>query len=223
MKNLINIITVIGLFALIATGCKDCPEEIVGGGKLKVVEYSDSLKCGSSVSSFFPASYDDWTSLKSWSAMIYDKSIVQQGGQISGLSFFADDCFNSKSYTVNRQKIFLATTNETAFTNSLRPDHDDNYTMKQVFEGDITWTEGDWNYIEFDENYTYDNSENLLVYFSNRHGGSVGSSPLDGVSFIWKFNGEGKSKYARSLNDNFPGDDGSIDKVLPIIRFHFNN
>ena len=189
------------------------------------VEINNGSGCGNALTSRIPAKYDSWTSNYSWSSMIYQSADIGIAGDIVSLSFFVDDCFSPDVFNpANNQKIYLAHTTENAFSNTLRPDNDAQYLdFTLVFNGSVTWAQGGWNKITFDLPFSYNGTDNLMVFYTNEHGGDLtGGGAFSTTGFIWNHLGANRGKYKNTSGSALPGNGGFLTNVLPIVKLDIN-
>jgi hypothetical protein len=176
--------------------------------------YSETtVGTGTSESSLVPAyGYYDY----SWSEMIYTQAEINTAGTIKSVSFYVDDSSPS-SYTMNNQKIFLGHTSATQFDGSPAEDVTSDITVTdytECFSGSITFVHG-WNTITLDQDFAYNNSNNLVVKLENRDGSYA--SPYPAFDYTTSSN-----KAAYKYNDgSYPTGNGTRTSIRPNMRFMF--
>lgn len=104
----------------------------------------------------------------SWSATIYQASELTSSRQITGIEYNIDQ--DSKFF--NNQTIKLAHVVEDRFSGSISIDLNELTISdtKTVFSGSFLLSQFGWNDIDFDENFCYNGTDNLLIICENRHG-----------------------------------------------------
>ena len=78
------------------------------------------------------------------------------------------------NYTMNNQRIYIAHTTATDFPNTSKPDP---ATMTEVYNGTITWNGSGWHEITLSTSFSYNNSDNLVIYYENRDGSWASGYP----------------------------------------------
>jgi hypothetical protein len=104
----------------------------------------------------------------SWSANIYKASEISSSRQITGIEYNIDE--DSKFF--NNQIIKLAHIAEDRFSGSISIDLNELTISdeKTVFSGSFLLSQYGWNDIDFDENFCYNGTDNLVIIHENRHG-----------------------------------------------------
>ena len=168
---------------------------------------------GTSESSLVPAyGYFDY----SWSEMIYTQAEINTNGTIKSVSFYVDNSSPS-SYTMNNQKIFLGHTSATSFDSSPAEDVTSDITVTdytECYDGSITFVHG-WNTITLDQDFSYNNTGNLVVKLENRDGSYA--SPYPAFDYTTASN---KAAYKYSDN-SYPTGNGTRASIRPNMRFMF--
>ena len=170
---------------------------------------------GTSESSLVPAyGYFDY----SWSEMIYTQAEINTSGTIKSVSFYVDNSSPS-SYTMNSQKIFLGHTSATGFDSSPAEDVTSDITVTdytECYSGSITFVHG-WNTITLDQDFSYNNTGNLVVKLENRDGSYA--SPYPSFDYTTASN-----KAAYKYNDNsYPTGNGTRTGIRPNMKFMFQS
>lgn len=177
-------------------------------------DYSETtVGTGTSESSLVPAyGYYDY----SWSQMIYTQSEINTTGTIKSVSFYVDNSSPS-SYTMNNQKIFLGHTSSNGFDSSPSEDVTSDITVTdytECYDGSITFVHG-WNTITLDQDFSYNNTENLVVKLENRDGSYA--SPYPSFDYTTSSN-----KSAYEYNDgSYPTGNGTRTSIRPNMKFMF--
>ena len=118
---------------------------------------------------------------------------------------------------MNNQKIFLGHTSATEFDSSPSEDVTSDITVTdytECYDGSITFVHG-WNTITLDQDFSYNNTGNLVVKLENRDGSYA--SPYPSFDYTTSSN-----KSAYEYNDgSYPTGDGTRTSIRPNMKFMF--
>lgn len=101
-----------------------------------------------------------------WSAALYKQSEIGGSGNIDTIHFQINTA-NTIGYTVNNQKVYMATVSDTVFANTTMPDP---ANMTLVYEGSVVATNTEWLSIGLDNAFSYDGTGSLLIFYVNENG-----------------------------------------------------
>ena len=114
-----------------------------------------------------------------WTDMIYLQSEINTVGNITKIRFQVDPA-TPISYTATNQKIYMGHTTLSAFPSSTVKENaqtnyvSSNYTL--VYDGTVNWTVG-WVEIVLQTPFPWNNTNNLLIKWENRHNGWTSDEP----------------------------------------------
>jgi hypothetical protein len=150
----------------------------------------------------------------SWSASLYLKEEINLAGPITHIAFLMENAVANSLR--NNQKIFMRHTSDTSFTDGSKPD---TTVMTKVFDGSINWNGSGWFTLYLPTPFEYNNNDNLIIYWENRHGlFSVGNFPY----FKSTISSGHSIKFAYlSFGSELPGD-GQNGNNRPNTRLTFN-
>ncbi len=148
-----------------------------------------------------------------WSRTIFLADELGTAMDITGLSLQVSNSA-ALDYTFANQSIYLVHTADAEFTDPSYLDPETaGYTL--VRNGDITFTGTDWIEIQFDNAFSYNGTDNLILCWVNNDGDWDSDYPVFYYTYI----------SGRCLYDNqdttFPQIDGAISGYVPNIRFHY--
>ena len=194
----------------------------------QTVNIGSNPLCGSSINGSVPADYDSFSGNNSWSAMIYKASDINfsSGGNITTLGFIADCRYSACSFDeATNQKIYIKQVSENAFTNTNKPD---TQTMTEVFSGSITWKRGtgapyEWTTITLDNPFEYNGSSNLLIYFENNYGNTLGGFLGCGSSPSYLVNNLGENSVLYQNYDTTIPQNGTLGNQIPLLQLTFGS
>ena len=107
-----------------------------------------------------------------WSAVIYKKNEINLSGKIDSIAFYVDN--SPSNYTMTTQKVYMKNIPESVFPTADKPDP---LTMTLVYDGDITYNGSGWHIIELQNNFIFNGTDNLLIYWENRDGSYTSGYP----------------------------------------------
>ena len=114
-----------------------------------------------------------------WSEMIYLQSEINTTGNITKIRFQVDPT-STIPYTATNQKVYMAHTTLATFpSTSVKEDAQTNYTASNytlVYDGTVTWSIG-WVEIALQTPFPWNNTNNLLIKWENRHGNYTFNEP----------------------------------------------
>jgi hypothetical protein len=174
-----------------------------------------TIGTGTSNTSLIPSyGYYDY----SWSGMIYTQSEINKTGTLKTLSFYVDASSPSSS-TLTNQKIYIGHTTSSSFPSS--PDETltseisvSDYTL--VYDGSVTFVPG-WTTITLQQDFDYNNVNNLFVKMENRDGSWVNPYPV--FDYTTSTN-RGAYKYD---DGSYPTGSGTRSSIRPNIKFLFQS
>ncbi len=164
---------------------------------------------GTSTASYIPT-YGLWD--YSWSQVIYLQSEIGSSLEITKISY---DVSNTPSnYTFYNQKIYMKHTTLAEFPDG---SYDDpvaaGFTL--VYEGDVTFDGSGWNVIPLDNPFSYNGTDNLIVYWQNWDGDYTSGYP----SFRYTSQ-TNRAKY-KYQDGTFPDVSGTLTYRAANIRLHY--
>lgn len=184
-----------------------------------------STQSGTSNLSYAPA-----YGLYDYGMSIFLINASEFGGGEKLLTSIAYEASNYSNYTYNNQRILLAHTTATDLTTSIQITDGGNLSTPATFTGvnysDLTevkspfsWlVNSGWNTVDFDTNFTYDGTSNILVIHENRDGSWVSGY---GWWESWSNNGNTETWY-KYVDNNFPTGYGTTNVSLrPNMRFGY--
>ena len=146
-----------------------------------------------------------------WSKIIYTQSELNNPCVINKIAFHVSN--NPSSYTVDNQKIYMAHTTDNTFADGSRPDPS---TMTLVYDGSITWDGSGWHNITLDSTFSYNNVDNLLIYYENRDGSGASGYPY------WYYTYKGSRAAYKYQSGSFPDVAGTVSGYVPNIRLYYS-
>jgi hypothetical protein len=152
--------------------------------------------------------YTSWN--YSWSKALY------KSGDLGGTKTITKIALESEgTKTLNNQKIYLKTTTDDALTGTYEDPSSSGYTL--VYDGNYSVTAG-WNDITLDNQFDYNGSDNLIVYWINEDGSGVDPN------FTATSTNEEVIKVLGGDN-SVPTDDGwtASPQALPNIQFYYES
>jgi len=148
----------------------------------------------------------------SWSQVIYLQSEIGSPFDITKISY---DVSNTPSnYTFYNQKIYMKHTTLTQFPDAF---YDDpiaaGFTL--VYEGDVTFDGSGWHVIPLDNPFSYNGTDNLIVYWQNWDGDYASGYPK-----FYYTNQTDRAKY-KYADNTFPDVSGTLKYYAANIRLHY--
>ena len=148
-----------------------------------------------------------------WSKIIYTKSEICAPITITKIAFNVSKPAGY-SYAVNDQRIYMGHITNASFNGDLsKPDPS---TMTEVYNGSITWESG-WTIITLDTSFSYNNVDNLLIYYENQDGSYESNQPLWYRTLTLP---DYRSVY-KYADGSFPTDDGAQVRFIPNIQLYY--
>ena len=149
-----------------------------------------------------------------WSKIIYTKSEIGAPITITKIAFNVSKPAGY-SYAVNDQSIYIGHTTDASFDGDVsKPDPS---TLTEVYNGSITWESG-WTIITLDTSFSYNNVDNLLIYYENRDGSYESDQPRWYRTLTLP---DYRSVY-NNADGSFPTDDGSQVRFIPNIQLYYS-
>jgi parallel beta-helix repeat protein len=145
-----------------------------------------------------------------WSKIIYTQPEINNPCVINKVAFNVSN--TPSSYTVDNQKIYMAHTTESQFSSNAKPDPS---TMTLVYDGSITWDGSGWHNITLDSTFSYNNVDNLLIYYENRDGSYASGYPR------WYYTSKSNRAAYKYQDSSFPETPGTLSSYVPNIRFYY--
>jgi parallel beta-helix repeat protein len=145
-----------------------------------------------------------------WSKIIYTQSELNNPCVINKIAFNVSN--TPSSYTVDNQKIYMAHTTESQFSSNAKPDPSD---MTLVYDGSITWDGSGWHNITLDSTFSYNNVDNLLIYYENRDGSGASGYPY------WYYTSKTNRAAYKYQGGSFPETPGTLSYYVPNIRLYY--
>ncbi len=192
--------------------------KIVGGKPL----------CGSTTTRNVPANYDGFLGYKSWGTMIYKATDINhhKGGTITSIAYISDCGLSSCEFDVaSNQKIYIQEIAESSFSTNNRPNVS---SMALVYDGNITWQKGEigkpyiWTTIILKTPFFYNGKSNLMIYFENKFGDTLGSFFDCGKSPSFLCQNLRENCVLYKDYDNTLPDIGLLGNQVPIMQLTFN-
>ena len=146
-----------------------------------------------------------------WSKIIYTQPEINNPCVINKIAFNVSN--TPSSYTVDNQKIYMAHTTDNTFADGSRPDPS---TMTLVYDGSITWDGSGWHNITLDSTFSYNNVDNLLIYYENRDGSYASGYPY------WYYTSKSNRAAYKYQSSSFPETGGTRSYYVPNVRFYYN-
>ena len=113
-----------------------------------------------------------------WSDMIYLQSEINTVGSITKIRFQVDPT-TPIPYTATNQKIYMGHTTLSIFPSIVKENAQTNYVSSNytlVYDGTINWAVG-WVEIVLQTPFPWNNTNNLLIKWENRHNGWTSDEP----------------------------------------------
>ena len=113
-----------------------------------------------------------------WTDMIYLQSEINTVGSITKIRFQVDP-LSSIPYTATNQKIYMGHTTLSIFPSIVKENAQTNYVSSDytlVYDGTVNWTVG-WVEIVLQTPFPWNNTNNLLIKWENRHGSWTSDEP----------------------------------------------
>jgi len=143
-----------------------------------------------------------------WSKIIYNQSEINEAITITKIAFNVSN--SAYSYTIDNQKIYMSHTTESNFSSGVKPDPSN---MTLVYDGSITWESG-WTVITLSTPFSYNNVDNLLIYYENREGSYTSDYPE------WYYTSKANRAAYKRYDWGFPTGDGTVCDLVPNVRLY---
>ncbi|MCK4313087.1 MAG: hypothetical protein KAW88_10175, partial [Candidatus Cloacimonetes bacterium] len=148
----------------------------------------------------------------SWSQVIYLQSEIISKINIDKISYNVSN--TPSNYVTPNQKIYMKHTGLTEFPDGA---YDDpaaaGFTL--VFDGTVTWNGSGWHEIVLDNAFSYNGTDNLIIYWQNRDGDGSYGYPR-----FYYTNLSNMCKYKRN-NNSFPATSGYCSGFASNIRLDY--
>ena len=148
-----------------------------------------------------------------WTDMIYLQSEINTVGNITKIRFQVDPV-TSTPYTATNQKIYMGHTTLSIFPSIVKENAQTNYVSSNytlVYDGTINWAVG-WVEIVLQTPFPWNNTNNLLIKWENRHNGWTSDEPW--FYYTTKANTVGY----KVLDASYPTADGVRGSLRPNIK-----
>jgi hypothetical protein len=148
-----------------------------------------------------------------WTDMIYLQSEINTVGNITKIRFQVDPV-TSTPYTATNQKIYMGHTTLSIFPSIVKENAQTNYVSSDytlVYNGTVNWTVG-WVEIVLQTPFPWNNTNNLLIKWENRHGSWTSDEPW--FYYTTKANTVGY----KVLDASYPTADGVRGSLRPNIK-----
>jgi len=148
----------------------------------------------------------------SWSQVIYLQSEIGDAIDINKISYNVST--EPDSYTMPDQKIYMKHTADATFPDAA---YDDPATagFTLVYDGPVTWDGSGWNDIMLDTPFSYNGTDNLIVYWQNWDGDWTSGYP----QFYYTSQTD-RAKY-KFQDTSFPEVAGTLGAYVANIRLHY--
>ena len=149
-----------------------------------------------------------------WTDMIYLQSEINTVGSITKIRFQVDP-LTSIPYTATNQKIYMGHTTLSSFPSSTVKENaqtnyvSSNYTL--VYDGTVNWTVG-WVEIVLQTPFPWNNTNNLLIKWENRHGSWTSDEPY------FYYTSKTNTVAYKVLDASYPTADGVRGSLRPNIK-----
>ena len=149
-----------------------------------------------------------------WTDMIYLQSEINTVGSITKIRFQVDP-LTAIPYTATNQKIYMGHTTLSSFPSSTVKENaqtnyvSSNYTL--VYDGTVNWTVG-WVEIVLQTPFPWNNTNNLLIKWENRHGSWTFDEPY------FYYTSKTNTVAYKVLDASYPTADGVRGSLRPNIK-----
>lgn len=185
-----------------------------------------SKNCGSTISKSYPINYDPFLGNNTWTLSLYLASEIQQSGKIKTIAYYTDCSSSDCSFkTANKQRVYFQLVDDTTLGTTY-----DRSSMTLVYDGAIEWKVGGadtYTVLTLTNEFDYDKSKNLLIYFENSHGETLGSGFLGCNKATPTFRIDGaidrvaSGSFGQTMSDEIKVN--RIENSLPVIQFQIEN
>ena len=105
---------------------------------------------------------------------IYTAAEMGQSGTIMNI-----DLYNAGTFSFNRKiAVYMVNTDKSSFSNDADWINVTDEGVVKVFDGEVTYTHGQWSTITLDTPFDYDNTKNLAIIIDDNTGSYRGTSPF---------------------------------------------
>ncbi|MFH0894004.1 MAG: GEVED domain-containing protein [Bacteroidota bacterium] len=142
---------------------------------------------------------------------LYLETEINTSGVIDSIFFYVANSVGS--FNMMNQRVFMKNVSNSVFSDATMPD---TTTMTRVFNGSVNWSGPGWKKIPCTNNFIYNGSDNLLIYWINLDGSWSAGYPV----FMYTSTTDYKGGY--SYDDYvFPPASGSLTYDRPDIKIAF--
>ncbi len=146
-----------------------------------------------------------------WSRVIYLQSEIGSAIDINKISY---DVSNTPSgYAMTDQRIYMKHTSDATFSSG---DYEDISTYTEVYNGPITWDGTGWHDISLDTPFSYNGTDNLIVYYQNQRGDYTSGYPN------WRYTNQTDRAIYKYADNAFPEVAGTLTYRAVNIRLHYH-
>ena len=148
-----------------------------------------------------------------WTDMIYLQSEINTVGSITKIRFQVDP-LTSIPYTATNQKIYMGHTTLSTFPSIVKENAQTNYVSSNytlVYSGTVNWTVG-WVEIVLQTPFPWNNTNNLLIKWENRHGSWTSDEPY------FYYTSKTNTVAYKVLDASYPTADGVRGSLRPNIK-----
>ena len=152
-----------------------------------------------------------------WTDMIYLQSEINTVGSITKIRFQVDPV--SIPYTATNQKIYMGHTTLSIFPSIVKENAQTNYVSSNytlVYDGTINWAVG-WVEIVLQTAFPWNNTNNLLIKWENRHGSWTSNEPW------FYYTSKANTVGYKVLDASYPTADGVRGSLRPNIKIALND
>ena len=148
-----------------------------------------------------------------WTDMIYLQSEINTVGSITKIRFQVDPT-TPIPYTATNQKIYMGHTTLSTFPSIVKENAQTNYVSSNytlVYSGTVNWTVG-WVEIVLQTPFAWNNTNNLLIKWENRHNGWTSDEPY------FYYTSKTNTVAYKVLDASYPTADGVRGSLRPNIK-----
>ena len=148
-----------------------------------------------------------------WTDMIYLQSEINTVGSITKIRFQVDPA-TPIPYTATNQKIYMGHTTLSTFPSIVKENAQTNYVSSNytlVYSGTVNWTVG-WVEIVLQTPFPWNNTNNLLIKWENRHGSWTSDEPY------FYYTSKTNTVAYKVLDASYPTADGVRGSLRPNIK-----
>ena len=153
-----------------------------------------------------------------WTDMIYLQSEINTVGNITKIRFQVDPA-TPITYTATNQKIYMGHTTLSIFPSIVKENAQTNYVSSNytlVYDGTINWAVG-WVEIVLQTPFPWNNTNNLLIKWENRHNGWTSDEPY------FYYTSKTNTVAYKVLDASYPTANGVRGSARPNIKIALND